>query len=200
MAFLVLASLFLPALPRSLGAAERIVTRQEIFYIPFSVQPTDPQQPAPTEVDLFVSGDRGGHWETYQTQPPEAGRFSFRVGADGEFWFAVRTRTTEVAAAATKPSVPELMVVVDRQPPNVKLDVNHDANDQVTAGWQIVDPELDMEADLGIDSIKRVEILNNFRKVMPQDFKRVLAVMEEATASGLSEDETMIRVMAAAHG
>jgi glutamate synthase (NADPH/NADH) large chain len=40
----------------------------------------------------------------------------------------------------------------------------------------------------------------SFRKVMPQDYKRVLAVMEEAASSGLSEDETLTRVMAAAHG
>ena len=39
-----------------------------------------------------------------------------------------------------------------------------------------------------------------FRKVMPQDFKRVHAVMDEAAAAGLSEEETLKRVMAAAHG
>jgi glutamate synthase (NADPH) large chain len=39
-----------------------------------------------------------------------------------------------------------------------------------------------------------------FRKVMPQDYKRVLSVMSEAAKSGLSEDETLTRVMAAAHG
>jgi glutamate synthase (NADPH/NADH) large chain len=42
--------------------------------------------------------------------------------------------------------------------------------------------------------------VGSFRKVMPQDFKRVLTVMEEAGASGLSEEETLARVMAAAHG
>jgi glutamate synthase (NADPH/NADH) large chain len=40
----------------------------------------------------------------------------------------------------------------------------------------------------------------SFRKVMPQDYKRVLMVMDEASASGLSEEETLQRVMAAAHG
>ena len=40
----------------------------------------------------------------------------------------------------------------------------------------------------------------SFRKVMPEDFKRVLTVMEEAAAAGLSEEETNQRVMAAAHG
>ncbi len=42
--------------------------------------------------------------------------------------------------------------------------------------------------------------VESFRKVMPQDFKRVLAVMSEAAASSLSEEETLKRVMAAAHG
>ncbi|MBY0550856.1 MAG: SDR family NAD(P)-dependent oxidoreductase [Candidatus Obscuribacterales bacterium] len=32
---------------------------------------------------------------------------------------------------------------------------------------EMLDPALDLEADLGIDSIKRVEILNNFRKLLP---------------------------------
>jgi glutamate synthase (NADPH/NADH) large chain len=42
--------------------------------------------------------------------------------------------------------------------------------------------------------------VESFRKVMPEDYKRVLAVMDEATASGLSEEETLSRVMASAHG
>ncbi|MEX2245073.1 MAG: glutamate synthase large subunit [Dehalococcoidia bacterium] len=42
--------------------------------------------------------------------------------------------------------------------------------------------------------------VESFRKVMPHDFKRVLTVMDEAAASGLSEEETLKRVMAAAHG
>ncbi|MBX9695440.1 MAG: SDR family NAD(P)-dependent oxidoreductase, partial [Cyanobacteria bacterium] len=32
---------------------------------------------------------------------------------------------------------------------------------------EMLDPKLDLEADLGIDSIKRVEILNSFRKLLP---------------------------------
>jgi glutamate synthase (NADPH/NADH) large chain len=39
-----------------------------------------------------------------------------------------------------------------------------------------------------------------FRKVMPEDYKRVLTVMAEAAELGLSEDETLDRVMASAHG
>jgi glutamate synthase (NADPH/NADH) large chain len=39
-----------------------------------------------------------------------------------------------------------------------------------------------------------------FRKVMPKDYKRVLAVMREAAAGGLSESERDELVMASAHG
>jgi glutamate synthase (NADPH/NADH) large chain len=42
--------------------------------------------------------------------------------------------------------------------------------------------------------------VESFRKVMPEDYKRVLTVMAEAAEMGLSEDETLQRVMASAHG
>jgi len=42
--------------------------------------------------------------------------------------------------------------------------------------------------------------VSHFRKVMPLDYRRVLAVMRDAEAAGLSEAETLDRVMAAAHG
>lgn len=39
---------------------------------------------------------------------------------------------------------------------------------------EMLDPGLDLEADLGIDSIKRVEILNNFRKLLPESRQQQL--------------------------
>ncbi len=42
--------------------------------------------------------------------------------------------------------------------------------------------------------------VSRFRKVMPTDYKRVLAVMREAEAAGLTEDETMVKVMESSHG
>ena len=42
--------------------------------------------------------------------------------------------------------------------------------------------------------------VSRFRKVMPLDYRRVLAVMRQAEADGLDDDETMRRVMEAAHG
>jgi glutamate synthase (NADPH/NADH) large chain len=42
--------------------------------------------------------------------------------------------------------------------------------------------------------------IQNFRKVMPRDYKRVLGVMREAEVGGVSEQEALGRVMVAAHG
>ncbi len=44
------------------------------------------------------------------------------------------------------------------------------------------------------------EALEKFRKVMPRDYHRVLHVMREAAAAGLSEEETFKRVMESSHG
>jgi glutamate synthase (NADPH/NADH) large chain len=43
-------------------------------------------------------------------------------------------------------------------------------------------------------------LIGSWVKVMPTDYKRVLRVMAEAEAEGLGEDETLRRVMEAAHG
>jgi len=42
--------------------------------------------------------------------------------------------------------------------------------------------------------------VSRFRKVLPLDYRRVLTVMREAAAEGLTETETLERVMAASHG
>ena len=42
--------------------------------------------------------------------------------------------------------------------------------------------------------------VESFRKVMPTDYRRVLAVMREAEEAGLSEDETNELVMESSHG
>ncbi len=42
--------------------------------------------------------------------------------------------------------------------------------------------------------------IGSFRKVMPEDYQRVLNVVKECVAAGLSEAETDVRVMESAHG
>jgi acyl transferase domain-containing protein/NAD(P)H-dependent flavin oxidoreductase YrpB (nitropropane dioxygenase family) len=47
---------------------------------------------------------------------------------------------------------------------------------------EMLNPDLDLEADMGIDSIKRVEILNNFRKLLPEATQAKLESGIEALA------------------
>lgn len=48
---------------------------------------------------------------------------------------------------------------------------------------EMLEPTLDLEADLGIDSIKRVEILNSFRKLLPESSQQSLEGGIEQLAS-----------------
>jgi acyl carrier protein len=48
----------------------------------------------------------------------------------------------------------------------------------------MIDPNLDLESDLGIDSIKRIEILNKFQSVLPSERRALLEnSLEELTSA-----------------
>lgn len=76
--------------------------------------------------------------------------------------------------------VSEPAVVTEVAPQSPSEDGNEGGAEQLVAALleivsertgypaEMLDPSLDLEADLGIDSIKRVEILNSFRKLLPQ--------------------------------
>jgi acyl transferase domain-containing protein/NADP-dependent 3-hydroxy acid dehydrogenase YdfG len=56
---------------------------------------------------------------------------------------------------------------------------------------EMLDPSLDLEADLGIDSIKRVEILNNFRKLLPEEVQ----IQLESGIEKLAGSKTLQSIM-----
>lgn len=115
-----------------------LATKQPFFSIPFYL---NPNVPPPSEVVLHVSGDQGKKWTLYQRRRPDQGRFDFQAGADGEYWFVVRTSLdTPPAGEMTKP---EKIVVVDRQPPELKMDVSRNDLGQIRARWSAEDPRLD---------------------------------------------------------
>lgn len=80
-------------------------------------------------------------------------------GAHGGVQTQVETADAPAQAISNEKLVEELLDIVSQRtgyPP------------------EMLDPELDLEADLGIDSIKRVEILNSFRKILPESKQREL--------------------------
>jgi acyl transferase domain-containing protein/NAD(P)H-dependent flavin oxidoreductase YrpB (nitropropane dioxygenase family) len=70
----------------------------------------------------------------------------------------VETTTESAAAEDTAAEDPQVLV-------NALLDI---VSQRTGYPVDMLDPTLDLEADLGIDSIKRVEILNSFRKMLPE--------------------------------
>jgi len=100
---------------------EPIVSRQNLFAIPFRIEKADQPAREPVEVQLYVSGDRGASWQLYSRTDPARQRFMFRADADGEYWFLVRTLDRSQQVRPEGPAVPELRVIVDTTPPKAQL-------------------------------------------------------------------------------
>ena len=123
-----------------------IATRQTLFAIPFNVDPGASQASEPVEVQLYVSSDFGGTWRLYQQVPPGRKRFLFQAKGDGEYWFLIRTVDRAGQIRPRHSGQPGLRVVVDTNPPELKLDAFRASGGQVTARWQAADPHLNLES------------------------------------------------------
>lgn len=117
-----------------------VYTRQSLFAIPFRIDRPDRITQEPVEVQLYVSGDRGAHWDLYRKTDPARQHFLFRAGIDGEYWFHVRTLDRSGQVRPGGPAAPGLKVVVDTTPPKLQLEVRRGNAGQVTATFQIEDP------------------------------------------------------------
>jgi hypothetical protein len=120
--------------------------RQNEFSIPFRLTPpADPTQ-QPVEVQLHASADHGISWQVASRVKPAAGRFVFRAPHDGDYWFCIRTVDRQGATRPDGPQKPELKVIVDTLPPRLDLTATRGPAGEITARWQIVDPNLKPES------------------------------------------------------
>ncbi len=117
------------------------MTNQDTFFVPFSVSTSTPET-APKCVELHVSGDKGKNWSLYQERSPQEGRFSFRAGVDGEFWFAMRAIDAVGKPHPAGIGRPEMIVIVDREHPAMELAVSPSPDGKFTAHWRAIDPHL----------------------------------------------------------
>lgn len=125
----------------SADGAEPVMTNESIFYVPFAI-PNGPSETLPKLVELMVSGDQGATWSAYQQRPPQEGRFSFQAGGDGTYFFATRTIDQNGQSKPEQVTDPELVVVVDRSQPSLKLQTNLESDGRITIGWQVQDAHL----------------------------------------------------------
>jgi hypothetical protein len=121
-----------------------IFWRQTLFSIPFQVQqPANPAQ-EPAEVLLYVSPDRGVHWDNrpWMKAQPKKGYFLFRAGSDGEYWFDVRTVDRAGQVHPQGLNAAKLVVVVDTVPPKIQLTARRGDDGRITANFRIEEPYL----------------------------------------------------------
>lgn len=126
--------------------AEGLPTREQLtnklrFRIPFQFD-ADEQVRA---VELLESRDRGKTWKSVQTVDPSAGKFQFQAPASGVYWFSVRTidrnGKKQPASGDVKPG---LKVLVDAEPPLVKLQVTQPSPGTVHVAWDLRDERLEL--------------------------------------------------------
>ena len=117
-------------------ANQPLITRNNTFFIPFT---TPAEEHQASVVELFVSGDKGENWTLYQQRGPTENRFSFRAGADGEYWFSIRTLDMNGKATSRKKHAPQMKVIVDQTQPQFELTANAATPGQVHANWRILD-------------------------------------------------------------
>jgi len=135
-----------PTAPLAASAAPApIYWRQALFSIPFHVERPDRPAQEAVEVQLYVSPDRGVHWDNWRQAKPEKGFFLFKAGADGEYWFDVRTLDRSGQVRPQGPHLPKLIVIVDTLPPKVKLTAVRGDAGQITAAFRMEElyPKLD---------------------------------------------------------
>jgi hypothetical protein len=121
---------------------EPIVTRQNLFAIPYHIQrPSDPTT-EPAEVQLYVSADQGASWRLSSRVSPVQGQFVFRAPADGEYWFVVRTMDRAGGLRPQGIRGPELRVVVATTPPTLQLRAHRGPDGQIVAQWDVNETRL----------------------------------------------------------
>jgi hypothetical protein len=141
-------SILVWAAPESPPAADapRIYNKARNFRIPFNLNPEGRDRVK--ELHLLVSEDLGYHWRPISKTFPDHPTFTFRSSRDGEYWFAVQTRTTDgkVSPSLDATIEPNLKVVVDTFPPTLLLEPDGRRGSQAAVRWEVKDENLDLKS------------------------------------------------------
>lgn len=134
----------LTASGESAAAAENLVyTRRTLFAIPFQIERPSATAAEPTEVELFVSADRGAQWQPHAQAKPAQRSFAFRAPGDGEYWFAVQSIDAQGNRHPSQIHQPELRVVVDSVSPKLEIAARQGPAGEVVCQWTVRDATID---------------------------------------------------------
>jgi hypothetical protein len=124
----------------------RIYHKARNFRIPFNLNPATKDRVK--ELHLLVSEDLGYHWRAVSKTFPDHPMFTFRSPHDGEYWFAVQTRTVDGKVAPSLESTiePNMQVIVDSFPPTLILEPDGRRGSVASVRWEVKDENLDLKS------------------------------------------------------
>lgn len=119
-------------------------TKQRTFSIPFRLPAAKDADAAPQRVVMSVSKDLGVTWEPAGEVAPSAGTFTFQAGADGEYWF--RLRSIDRKGRARGGEGPDMRVLVDAAGPRLAARVWKGADGEILCRYAAIDDSIRMES------------------------------------------------------
>ncbi len=138
-------------------AADPVFSRTNKFKIPFQFDQVELKKIGANEIQLFVSINRGASWRLHDSVQPDAGKFTYEASEDGEFWFSVRTRTSNGLTYPAGNHEPGLKVIIDTKQPSLSLDLTETPiGGEVELQWNATDDHL-IESSLQLEFLDPVQ-------------------------------------------
>ena len=131
----------LPSPPR---LPELVRAKHPVFTIPFRLPAAQQPDAAARSVSLSVSKDLGATWEPAGEVAPSAGSFTYRAGADGEYWF--RLRAVDAKGRTRGGEGPDVRVLVDAAGPKLAARVWKGADGEIVCRYAALDDSLRLES------------------------------------------------------
>ena len=123
---------------------ELVRTKHQTFSIPFRLPAAQDADAAPQRVVMSVSKDLGGTWDAAGETAPSAGTFTYKAGADGEYWF--RLRAIDRKGRARGGEGPDMRVLVDAAGPRLAARVWKGADGEILCRYAAIDDSIRMES------------------------------------------------------
>lgn len=123
---------------------ELVRTKQRTFSIPFRLPAAKDADAAPQRIVMSVSKDLGASWESAGEVAPSAGTFTYQAGADGEYWF--RLRSIDRKGRTRGGEGPDMRVLVDAAGPRLTGRVWKGTDGEIVCRYAAVDDSIRMDS------------------------------------------------------
>lgn len=130
--------------PAATSLPEIVRTKHRVFSIPFRLPPAQTPDAAPQRVVLSVSSDLGVTWAQAAEAAPNAGSFTYRAEADGEYWFQLRA--IDAKGRSRGGAGPDIRVLVDAAGPKIAARVWKGADGEIVCRYAAVDDSLRLDS------------------------------------------------------